>query len=80
MIDIGLRVNKLGKSSVTYEIGIFERGVEKVAAVGEFVHVFVERESRKPRAQGMLDGMREGLGKLLVSGRGSEVGNDKAKL
>ncbi|KAF1345977.1 HotDog domain-containing protein [Delphinella strobiligena] len=66
LIDLGLRVNKLGKSSVTYEIGVFERGVEEVKAVGEFVHVFVERESRRPRAQGMLEGMRAGLARLGV--------------
>ncbi|KAG9528744.1 Thioesterase/thiol ester dehydrase-isomerase, partial [Aureobasidium melanogenum] len=49
LVDLGLRVKKLGKSSVTYEIGVFERGVEEVKAVGEFVHVFVDRESRRPR-------------------------------
>ncbi|QDS77118.1 hypothetical protein FKW77_000968 [Venturia effusa] len=32
-VDLCLRVNKLGKSSVTYEIGVFERGVEEVKAV-----------------------------------------------
>lgn len=83
LIDIGLRVNKLGKSSVTYEIGIFERGVEEVKAVGEFVHVFVDRESRRPRAEGMLLGMREGL-KRLLNDEGaraeSKKGDVKAKL
>src|SRR5579862_3965997 len=44
VLDLGLRVNKLGTSSVTYEIGVFERGVEEVKAVGSFVHVFVDRE------------------------------------
>lgn len=34
--ELGLRVNKLGKSSVTYEIGLFEQGAEKVRSVGEF--------------------------------------------
>jgi acyl-CoA thioester hydrolase len=66
VVDLALRVNKLGKSSVTYEIGVFERGQEEVRAVGEFVHVFVDRESRKPAEAGMADTLKEGLGKLLV--------------
>jgi acyl-CoA thioester hydrolase len=66
IIDLALKVNKLGKSSVTYEIGVFERGKEEPCAVGEFVHVFVERESMRPGAKGMGAKMREGLSKLLV--------------
>ncbi len=46
-VDAGLRVAKLGRSSVTYEIGIFARGGDDAAAEGEFVHVFVDRETRK---------------------------------
>jgi acyl-CoA thioester hydrolase len=45
-VDAGLRVAKLGRSSVTYEIGIFARGEDEAAAEGSFVHVFVDRESR----------------------------------
>jgi acyl-CoA thioester hydrolase len=67
LIDLGLRVKKLGKSSVTYEIGVFERGVEEVKAVGEFVHVFVDRESRRPRTEGMTPTMKEQLGSLVDS-------------
>jgi acyl-CoA thioester hydrolase len=64
VVDLALRVNKLGKSSVTYEIGVFERGKEQVKAVGECVYVFVDRETRKPRAEGM-ELLKEGLGKLI---------------
>ena len=46
-IDIGLRVNKIGNKSVTYGVGIFKEGVDKVCAYGEFVHVFVNREDNK---------------------------------
>lgn len=67
--ELGLRVNKLGKSSVTYEIGLFERGVEGVKAVGELVHVFVERGTGRPGVEGMGRGLREGLGRLLVDGK-----------
>lgn len=71
VVDLALRVNKLGKSSVTYEIGVFERGQEEVKAVGEFVHVFVDRESRKPGKQGMTSDLKNGLSEILL---------DKAKL
>jgi len=45
-VHAGLRVSRLGNTSVTYEIGIF-RG-EELCAQGSFVHVFVERATRKP--------------------------------
>jgi len=66
VVDLALRVTKLGKSSVTYEIGVFERGQEDVKAVGEFVHVFVDRDSRKPGKSGMAEELKKGLGNLLV--------------
>jgi acyl-CoA thioester hydrolase len=66
VVDLALRVKKLGKSSVTYEIGVFERGQDDVRAVGEFVHVFVDRESRKPEAAGMASTLKEGLSNILV--------------
>lgn len=47
-LEAGLRVGKLGNSSVRYEIGIFKKGREEAAAQGHFVHVFVERETNKP--------------------------------
>jgi acyl-CoA thioester hydrolase len=67
LVDLALRVNKLGKSSVTYEIGVFERGVEEVKAVGEFVHVFVERENMKPGKAGMNEKLRKGLGAIAMT-------------
>jgi acyl-CoA thioester hydrolase len=67
VVDVALRVNKLGKSSVTYEIGVFEQGQEEARAVGEFVHVFVERESRRPSKDGMNEVLKRGLGELLVA-------------
>ncbi len=45
-IDAGLRVEKLGSSSVRYGVGIFRRGGEELCAVGYFVHVFVDREMK----------------------------------
>lgn len=49
-IDAGLRVTKLGNSSVRYEVGIFREGEESASAQGHFVHVYVDRVSRKPSA------------------------------
>ena len=66
MLELGLRVTKLGKSSVTYEIGVFEEGVESAAAVGGYTHVFVESGSRKTGK--MSKEIREGLEKLVVVG------------
>ena len=48
VIDAGLRVGKLGSSSVRYEIGLFRQGEDEPAATGHFVHVFVDRQTRKP--------------------------------
>jgi acyl-CoA thioester hydrolase len=64
--ELGLRVNQLGRSSVRYEIALFERGVEEVRAVGEFVHVFVDRATKRPAAGGMPRALRDGLSKILV--------------
>ena len=66
MVDLGLRVNKLGKSSATYEVGIFEQGKKDVKAVGSYTHVFVERETNRPPASGISEEIRRGLEKLLI--------------
>ena len=47
-VGIGLLVEKLGNSSVTYRLGIFRSGVDEAAAEGHFTHVYVDRESRRP--------------------------------
>jgi len=47
-VDAGLRVTKVGNSSVNYEIGLFRSGSAEPAATGRFVHVFVDRENRRP--------------------------------
>lgn len=48
VIDAGLRVRSLGRSSVRYEIGLFGQARCEASAVGHFVHVFVDRETRRP--------------------------------
>ncbi|MDP8950465.1 MAG: acyl-CoA thioesterase [Actinomycetota bacterium] len=47
-VHAGLRVARLGNSSVRYEIGIFRNEEERAAAQGHFVHVYVDRETRRP--------------------------------
>ena len=47
-IEIGLRVGKLGNSSVQYELAVFKQGEEQACAAGRFVHVFVDRQSNRP--------------------------------
>jgi acyl-CoA thioester hydrolase len=47
-VDVGLAVAKLGASSVRYSIGVFAQGADIAAAQGEFVHVLVDRMSRRP--------------------------------
>lgn len=47
-VRAGLRVARIGNSSVRYEIGLFRNGGEPLAE-GHFVHVFVDREDRRPR-------------------------------
>jgi acyl-CoA thioester hydrolase len=49
-VEAGLRVGHLGRSSVRYEIQLREQGATEAAAEGWFVHVFVERKSRRPAA------------------------------
>ena len=47
-VQAALRVAHLGRSSVRYEIALYREGEEPAIAVGWFVHVFVDRESRRP--------------------------------
>ena len=47
-VDTGLRVAQLGASSVRYEIGLFGGDEPLTAACGHFVHVYVDRETRRP--------------------------------
>ena len=48
VVEAGLRAGHLGRSSVRYEIALRAGGAEELAATGWFVHVFVDRETRRP--------------------------------
>ena len=47
-VEAGLRVDRLGKSSVVYGIGIFRAGEDEPSASGRFVHVWVDRATQRP--------------------------------
>ena len=64
-LSVGLRVAHLGRSSVRYEVGMYLEDREDVIAEGHFVHVFVDRETRRPvEVTGKL---RESLQALQVT-------------
>jgi acyl-CoA thioester hydrolase len=48
MVEAGIRVAQRGSSSVRYEIGIFAAGAPLAAARGHFIHVYVDRATRRP--------------------------------
>jgi len=77
VLDLGLRVTQIGRSSVTYEVGVFKSlggndmsgSVDAPAAVGGYTHVFVDRHSRKSAA--MNARAKAGLEKLVTVTRQS---------
>lgn len=62
VLEVGLRVGKLGNSSVRYELAIFRQGETLAAAAGYFVHVFVNRQTRRPAP--MPERIRAALARL----------------
>lgn len=64
VVDAGIRVKKLGRSSVRYEIALFVGGSDTSCAQGEYVHVLVDRQSRRPVE--ISGNKREELEALLV--------------
>lgn len=63
-ISAGIRIEKVGSSSVIYTIGLFKEDAQKAAAQGRFVHVLVGREGRRPVPIG--GGLREALSSLII--------------
>jgi len=64
-LDIGLAVSRLGRSSVTYRVGVFRDGAAQAAAQGRFVHVYVSRASGRPAP--IPDATRTALEKLVIT-------------
>lgn len=71
-VEAGLRVDRLGNSSVQYGIAIFREGEDQAAANGHFVHVFVEREAS--RSVPVPAALRRALEKILASGAEGQGG------
>jgi acyl-CoA thioester hydrolase len=65
VLEVGLRIGKLGNSSVRYELAIFKPGRAEPCAVGYFVHVFVNRQTQQP--QSIHPRLRMAMQKLLVA-------------
>lgn len=65
VLDAGLRISKLGNSSVVYEVGIFKQGEETPCAIGHFVHVFVTQDTRRPTP--IMGQLRDAMEDLLVA-------------
>ncbi len=64
-VDVHLRVGKLGRSSARYELALFAGGSDEAAATGWFVHVFVDRASRRPVE--IAPRLRDALERLVVA-------------
>ncbi|HET6970724.1 MAG TPA: thioesterase family protein [Phenylobacterium sp.] len=47
-IEARVRIGRMGEKSLRYEVGVFLPGTEAPAAAGHFVHVFVDRQTRRP--------------------------------
>ena len=63
LVTAGIKLRKLGSSSVIYEVGLFRGEAQSAAAQGHFVHVYVDRETRRPMP--MTDALRAILEPLL---------------
>jgi acyl-CoA thioester hydrolase len=61
--EVGIAIERLGSSSITYRLGVFAAGQEAAAAEGEFTHVYVDRASRQPKP--LPDAWRAKLEALL---------------
>jgi acyl-CoA thioester hydrolase len=65
-VTAGLRVAHMGKSSVRYEVALFRGDEDEAAAEGHFIHVYVERATRRPTP--LPEPLRNLLTPLLVAG------------
>ncbi|QHQ33979.1 acyl-CoA thioesterase [Algicella marina] len=64
-VAVGLRVSRIGTSSVQYDVGLFAPDGREAAAEARFTHVYVARDTRRPMP--LPDRMREALASLQVS-------------
>ena len=64
-IDARVRIGRMGDKSLRFEVGLFREGSETPAAAGYFVHVYVDRATRKPLS--LTEAQRAALADLVVS-------------
>ena len=69
-VEAGLRVARIGASSVRYEVALFKEGEPQAAAQGHFVHVYVDRATRRPAA--LPEPLRAALASLSIVVSGEE--------
>ena len=65
VIEVGIKVDHIGTSSVRYGFAVFRRGVSTPAAIGHFVHVYVDTETRRPqplpaKLRGVVENLKAG--------------------
>lgn len=65
LVTAGLRVARIGTSSVRYEVGLFRNDEMRAAAEGFFIHVYVDRETRRPAP--LSAELKERLSQLLTA-------------
>ncbi|WP_027459981.1 acyl-CoA thioesterase [Deinococcus murrayi] len=66
LLSVGVRVAHLGRSSVRYELAVFREGEDLACAQGHFVHVYVDRKTRRPVP--LPDALRAALEELWTHG------------
>ncbi len=66
-LDVGLRVEHVGRSSVRYGVGLFRAGAPQAAAEGWFVHVFIDRNTRRPKP--LTPELRDAVEQILVAAK-----------
>ena len=64
IIEVGVAIDKIGNSSLRYDLAIFKQGQDQAAAQGHFVHVFVDRQTRKSTS--IPNDMRDTLMQFFV--------------
>lgn len=74
-VEAGLCVGRIGTSSVRYEVGLFKQGEPQAAAQGHFVHVYVDRATRRP-VSALPAALRSALEALVVDT--SRAGEERA--
>ena len=68
VVHAGLRVARVGNSSVRYEVALFRNAETMASAQGHYVHVYVDRASRRPVAA-LPDDLRMALNTLVIDGQ-----------